>query len=115
MRLGQGPPLVLAPGLSPEHANPTGVLRRLYISSAAPFAGHFTVYLVNRKIGLAPNSTMADIAADYARAIENDIGEPLMLHGSSTGGAVALLSHNRPSWWQRQGGRSAAVGGHEPG
>ena len=90
MRLGQGPPLVLAPGLSPEHANPTGVWRRLYISSAAPFAGHFTVYLVNRKIGLAPNSTMADIAADYARAIENDIGEPVMLHGSSTGGAVAL-------------------------
>ena len=33
---------------------------------------------------------MADIAADYARAIEKDIGEPVMLHGFSTGSAVAL-------------------------
>ena len=43
-------------------------------------------YLVNRKAGLAPGATMADIAADYAGAIEQDIGRPVMLHGASTGG-----------------------------
>ena len=90
LRLGQGPPLVLASGLSPEHANPTGVWRRMSLSWAAPFAEHFTVYLVNRKAGLAPGATMADIAADYAGAIEQDIGRPVMLHGTSTGGSVAL-------------------------
>ena len=66
------------------------MLRRMNVSGAAPFAEHFTVYLVNRKVGLAPGSTMADIAGDYAHAIENDIGEPVMLHGTSTGGSVAL-------------------------
>ena len=33
---------------------------------------------------------MADIAADYARAIEDEFGEPVALHGTSTGGSVAL-------------------------
>ena len=90
LRLGQGPPLVMAPGLSAEHANPTGLMRRVSLSSADPFAGHFTVYLANRKAGLAPGSTMSDIAGDYAKAIEDDIGEPVALHGTSTGGSVAL-------------------------
>jgi hypothetical protein len=29
---------------------------------------------------------MADIAADYAGAIEQDIGRPVLLHGTATGG-----------------------------
>ena len=70
LKLGQGPPLVLASGLTSEHANPTGVWRRMSLSWAAPFAQHFTVYLVNRKAGLAPGTTIADVAADYAGAIE---------------------------------------------
>ncbi|HLM22034.1 MAG TPA: alpha/beta hydrolase [Propionibacteriaceae bacterium] len=90
LRLGQGPPLVMASGLSSEHANPTGQWRRMSLSAAAPFAKHFTVYLANRKAGLASESTMAGIAADYARAIENDIGAPVMVLGTSTGGSVAL-------------------------
>lgn len=90
LRLGQGPPLVLASGLSSEHANPTGVWRRMSLSWAARFAEHFTVYLVNRKVGLSTGATMADIAADYAGAIEQDIGRPVLLHGTSTGGSVAL-------------------------
>jgi pimeloyl-ACP methyl ester carboxylesterase len=90
LRLGQGPPLVMAPGLSAEHANPAGLMRRVSLSSAGPFARHFTVYLANRKAGLAPGSTMSDIAGDYAKAIEDDIGGPVALHGTSTGGSVAL-------------------------
>jgi pimeloyl-ACP methyl ester carboxylesterase len=90
LRLGQGPPLVMASGLSSEHANPTGQWRRMSLSAAAPFAEHFTVSLANRKVGLAPGATMADIARDYALAIENDIGEPVMVLGGSTGGSVAL-------------------------
>lgn len=80
----------MASSLSPEHANPTGLWRRMAVSWASSFAEHFTVYLVNRKVGLAPGATMADIAADYAAGIENDIGQPVMLYGSSTGGSVAL-------------------------
>jgi pimeloyl-ACP methyl ester carboxylesterase len=116
LRLGDGPPLVMASALTPEHANPTGVWRRMSISRAAPFADHFTVYLVNRKVGLAPKSTMADIAGDYARAIENDIGQPVMLHGTSIGGSVALqLAIDHPQLVRRLVLASAACRGSPRG
>lgn len=109
LRLGQGPPLVMMPGLSAEHANPTGLWRRIYLSGAAPYAEHFTVFLANRRAGLAPGSSMTDIAADYAVAIENDIGEPVMVHGTSTGGSVALqLAIDRPELVKRLVVASAA-------
>jgi pimeloyl-ACP methyl ester carboxylesterase len=90
MRLGQGPPLVMAGGGAVEHANPAGVMRWLSLSMAARFAGHFTVYVTSRKPGLAQGCTMADIAADFAKAIETDMGGPVAFHGTSAGGAVGL-------------------------
>ncbi|RYP80307.1 alpha/beta hydrolase [Nocardioides guangzhouensis] len=90
LRLGDGSPLVVSPGLSSEHANPTGIWRRTTLSWAAPFAEHFTVYLVQRKPGLARDATLSDVAADYAEAIERDLGRPVLSHGTSTGGSVAL-------------------------
>jgi len=90
LRLGQGPPLVMAVGGAAEHANPAGIERRISVSTAARFAGHFTVYVTSRKPGLAAGATMADIAADYAKAITDDIGEPVAFYGTSAGGAVAL-------------------------
>jgi len=102
LRLGQGPPLLVASGLSTEHANPSGTWRRMAVSWARPFAEHFTVYIVNRRPGLAPGTTMSDIAADYAGAIEHDIGRPVAVHGTSTGGSVALqLAVDRPELVQR--------------
>ncbi len=102
LRLGHGPPLVLAPGLTPDHENPGGAFRRQIVSWSAPFAAHFTVYRVARRPGLQPGTTMADIAADYAAAIENDIGGPVLLHGTSTGGSVALqLATDRPDLVRR--------------
>jgi len=90
LRLGQGAPLVMAVGGAAEHANPAGVERRISVSTAARFAGHFTVYVTSRKPGLAAGATMADIAADYAKAITDDIGEPVVFYGTSVGGAVAI-------------------------
>lgn len=90
LRLGAGPPLLVASGLTPSHANPTGMMRRMALSWARPFADHFTVYVTNRRPGLAPGATMGDLAQDYAEVITEDIGQPVMLHGTSTGGSVAL-------------------------
>ena len=90
LRLGQGPPLVMALGGAAEHATPAGFTRRVSLRVAAVFARHFTVYVTSRKPGLAPGYTMADIAADFAVAIEEDLGEPVALHGTSAGGAVGL-------------------------
>ncbi len=97
LKVGVGPPLVVASSLSARHANPTGVRRRMSLAWAAPFAEHFTVYLVNRRPGLIPGTTMSDLAADYAGAIERDLGGPVMVHGTSAGGAVVLqLGIDRP-------------------
>jgi pimeloyl-ACP methyl ester carboxylesterase len=102
LKLGAGPPLVQASSLSSQHVNPTGIRRRAAISWAAPFAEHFTVYLTNRRPGLANGATMSDIAADYADAIEHDLGESVMLHGTSAGGSVALqLAIDHPDLVQR--------------
>ena len=69
LRLGQGPPLVMALGGAAEHANPGGAGRRVSLATAARFAGHFTVYVTSCKPGLAPGTALAGIAADYAAAI----------------------------------------------
>ena len=63
----------------------------------APFAEHFTAYLANRRPGLAATVAIADMAADYAAAIEEDLGEPAYVHGTSTGGSLALQAGGRPS------------------
>ena len=90
LRTGQGPPLLMASGLTADHRNPTGRWRKMALSWVAPFAEHFTVYLANRRPGLEPGTTMSDLAADYAGGIRHDIGEVTFVHGTSSGGSIAL-------------------------
>ena len=102
LRTGHGPVLLVAAGLTTEHASPKGTARRASLTWAEPFAHHFTVYLVNRRPGLPAGTSMADLAADYAAVIEDDLGEPVLLHGTSTGGSVALqLAVDRPTLVRR--------------
>jgi len=102
LKIGQGPPLVVIPGLTPDHDVPSGLERRLALASARPLAGDFTVYVVNRKRGLKSGESMSDIAGHLAGAIEHDIGAPVFLQGTSTGGSVALqLAVDRPELVRR--------------
>lgn len=102
LRIGTGPPLVMVQGLTPEHDIPTGWERRMILSSATPSARHFTVYAVNRRRGLKPTESMSDIARHLADALEHDLGEPVRLQGTSTGGSVALqLAIDRPDLVRR--------------
>ena len=97
LRIGAGPPLVMVQGLSPQHEIPQGSQRRMMLGSVAPLAEHFTVYVVNRKRGLRPNQSMSDLAGHLVNAIEHDLGEPVILHGTSTGGSMVLqLAVDRP-------------------
>lgn len=67
------------------------------LSGAAPLCREFRVYAVNRKQGLRAGSSMSDIAGHLAAAIEDELGEPVFLTGTSTGGSVALqLAVDRP-------------------
>lgn len=89
VRFGSGPPLLFIQGLTGTHANPRGITRILTVRPLQPVARHFTVYVVNRRPGLPVGTTMADIADDYARAIRGELGRPVAVVGSSTGGSVA--------------------------
>ncbi len=90
--LGEGPPLVVFVAGGPSHANPTGWQRRYEARWLEPLArGGFTVYRVNRKIGLKRGATtMADLADHYAIALEGEFaGRPVDVLGVSTGGMIA--------------------------
>jgi len=87
--VGKGPPLVVLSGFTAEHANPTGAARRFSLRPLVPLARQFSVYLVNRKPGLAPGSSMEDLAGHYAHALERAFTGPVAVAGISTGGSIA--------------------------
>jgi pimeloyl-ACP methyl ester carboxylesterase len=86
---GDGPPLVVFPGLGPSNTNPTGLFLRFEMGWLSPLARTFTVYRINRKVGLAPGTTMADLASHYATAIEDRFEGAIAILGFSTGGSIA--------------------------
>lgn len=95
--IGDGPPLVMAMGLTPRHVVPTGWERRMVLRAAAPLCVDFRVYVVNQKPDLRLGESMSDIAGYLATAIETEFDEPVSLTGTSTGGSVALqLAVDRP-------------------
>jgi len=97
MAMGHGPPLVSVEGLTPTHDVPTGLARRMYLSGVAELSDDFRVYWVNRKQGLREGESMSQIAGHLAAAIEQEIGEPVLLTGRSSGGSLALqLAVDRP-------------------
>jgi pimeloyl-ACP methyl ester carboxylesterase len=86
---GEGPPLVVFPGLFASNANPTGLLLRFEMGWLSPLARAFRVYRINRKVGLVPDTTMADLASHYATAIEDSFEGAIHILGFSTGGSIA--------------------------
>ncbi len=86
--VGSGPPLVVFPGLSASNEPATGVASWFEVQTVKPLAKYRTVYNVNRKVGLAPGASIADIAADYADALRTEFDGPVDVMGISTGGSV---------------------------
>jgi pimeloyl-ACP methyl ester carboxylesterase len=89
LAIGTGPPVLVFPGLSAQHANPSGMERRFQLRQWTPLAAHFTVYIVNRRPGLRPGSTIADLAKHYAGAVRAEFSQPVHVVGVSTGGSIA--------------------------
>jgi pimeloyl-ACP methyl ester carboxylesterase len=99
---GDGPPLVVFPGLTPSNANPTGLSLRFEMGWLSPLARNFTVYRINRKVGLAPDTMMADLASHYAAAIEEMFERTIAILGFSTGGSIAQqFAADRPDLVRR--------------
>lgn len=89
-RLGSGPRLIVLRGFTTTHDNPKGMQRSFEVKMLAPLARHFDVYAVNRAPGLAPGTTMAEIATQHADAFAAKFGGPVDLLGISSGGSIAL-------------------------
>lgn len=98
LSVGSGPPLVYLAGITPNHEPPQGSGRRFQARQLMLFAASRRVWWVNRRPGLNPDATMADIAADYARAMLLRFDEQVDVIGQSTGGSVALqLAADHPA------------------
>jgi pimeloyl-ACP methyl ester carboxylesterase len=87
--LGSGPPLLYLAGLFPSAGVDSGGIRRAARLSASPFARERRVYFLNRRSGLAPGTSMSDLAAEHADAIRALAAGPVDVLGVSTGGSIA--------------------------
>jgi pimeloyl-ACP methyl ester carboxylesterase len=88
------PPLVVLPGLSPEHAIGAGPAARAELGLARELGRRFRVTWLTRRPGLAATTgtdppSMADVAVEHAAALR-EAGAPLDVLGISTGGSIAL-------------------------
>jgi pimeloyl-ACP methyl ester carboxylesterase len=89
VRVGNGPEnLVILPGITLENEPPNRLAAWTYRLGFGRFARDHTVYVVNRKRGMPPGYTTQDMAADYARVIESELGSSHIM-GFSTGGSIA--------------------------
>ncbi len=112
LSVGEGPALVVLL-YTPEAANPTGLARWSTMRLVKPYAERFTVYVVNRPPGLPPTTTMAELAAVYAKAIEATFDGPVSVLAISTGGSIALqLAADHPDLIDRLvlGGAACTLG-----
>ena len=90
-RFGSGPrPLVVFTGLTFENKPASGLEARFTRSSTRFLEDDYTVWVLNRRAGLAPGTSIADLADDYAAHIGSEFGGPVDLIGISTGGSIAL-------------------------
>ncbi len=87
--VGSGPPLIVLAGLVPQAGVAPGPMRSDHERAARLFARGREVYYLNRRPGMLPGTTMADIAAEHATAMRVAFGEPVDVVGMSTGGSIA--------------------------
>jgi pimeloyl-ACP methyl ester carboxylesterase len=89
VRFGSGPEnLVILPGITLENGPPNRLAAWTYRLGFGRFARAYTVYVINRKRGMPLGYTTQDMAQDYARVIESELGISHLM-GFSTGGSIA--------------------------
>ncbi|HZT15679.1 MAG TPA: alpha/beta hydrolase [Gaiellaceae bacterium] len=89
LAVGEGAPLLYLGGLLPVAGVDSSLARRSAELSARPFAETHRVYYANRRTGLAPGTTIAEIAAEHADAIDALGCGAVDVLGVSTGSSIA--------------------------
>jgi pimeloyl-ACP methyl ester carboxylesterase len=89
MRLGNGlENIVILPGITLDNEPPSRFAAWTYRLGFSRFARDYTVYVINRRRGMPPGYSTRDMAQDYARVIEGELGTSHVM-GFSTGGSIA--------------------------
>jgi pimeloyl-ACP methyl ester carboxylesterase len=89
VRLGNGPEnMVILPGITLDNKHPNRFAVWTYRLGFGRFARDYTVYVINRRRGMPPGYSTRDMAQDYARVIEGELGTSHLM-GFSTGGSIA--------------------------
>ncbi len=89
-RVGSGLPVVVLQGLTFENRAQKRLESRFTLGPYRRLAEHRTVWVVNRRPGLARGTTLSDMAADYARMIRAEFEPPVDVIGLSSGGSIAF-------------------------
>jgi pimeloyl-ACP methyl ester carboxylesterase len=90
MAMGTGRPVVYLPGFGPHNRPLTGIARRASATAIRWLARDCRVYWLNRRVGLKRGATVADLAADYAGAIQAGFPGSVDVVGYSMGGMIGL-------------------------
>jgi pimeloyl-ACP methyl ester carboxylesterase len=89
MRLGNGlENILILPGITLDNEPPSRFAAWTYRLGFSRFARDYTVYVINRRRGMPPGYSTRDMAQDYARVIEGELGTSHVM-GFSTGGSIA--------------------------
>lgn len=89
LAVGSGPPLLVLAGLLPQAGVSRGPLRRDHERTARLYAHGREVFYTNRRPGMRPGTTIAEVAAEHAEAMRWMFGRRIDLLGMSTGGSIA--------------------------
>mgnify|MGYP001278489597 CR=1 FL=1 len=87
VKFGEGPKTLLLFYGGPGNILPRGFTYATQVKDFFPFCEAFTIYLLMRRIGLAPGDTTESMARDYAEMIQADFsGHVDAIIGYSYGG-----------------------------
>ena len=87
--IGTGDPMLVIAGLMPYTGPGPDRMARAAIGWITEASARRRFVLVNRRPGLPRGITMAEIAAEHARAIREGLGGRVDVMGTSTGGSIA--------------------------
>jgi len=96
-RYGDGPRTLLWLGGGPGSEVPQGLMGRMMTKQLAPvLEAGFSVWMLTRRRDMAPGHSVADMADDYARLVEDEFeGRVDGVLGLSYGGMIALYLASR--------------------